>query len=188
MKRFLPAVGPGLIGVLVLLRVAWLLPGILLPRSSGAAALPLPDDKPEPPSALAKPALAIVPPPPPPAEPPGAGRRHRVFGWISNVLRVMVGVYLVGLIVAITVEKGAFLKLVQLDPLLKAYGVFVSGYVISRFVVSAFYRPSPDAGIEPSVALVVPAFNEEDVIAATVEAVLAVDYPKDKLQLIIVND
>lgn len=40
----------------------------------------------------------------------------------------------------------------------------------------------------PSVAIIVPAHNEERVIAGSLEAMLQTDYPKDRLQIIVVND
>ncbi len=40
----------------------------------------------------------------------------------------------------------------------------------------------------PTCAILVPAHNEETVIAKTVEAMLALDYPEGKLEIIIIND
>lgn len=40
----------------------------------------------------------------------------------------------------------------------------------------------------PTISVLVPAYNEEDIIADTVNAVLAQDYPKDKLDIIAIND
>lgn len=40
----------------------------------------------------------------------------------------------------------------------------------------------------PSVAIVVPCFNEEKTIGGTVQSLLALDYPKDKLQIVLVDD
>ena len=40
----------------------------------------------------------------------------------------------------------------------------------------------------PSVTVVIPAYNEEKTIAKTIESVLGLDYPKDKLKVIVVND
>ncbi len=48
-------------------------------------------------------------------------------------------------------------------------------------------RPRELADLPP-VSVVVPAFNEEAGIADTVASLLAIDYPRDKLELIIVND
>lgn len=43
-------------------------------------------------------------------------------------------------------------------------------------------------GACPKVAVVVPCFNEESTIEGTVESLLNLDYPKDKLELVLVND
>ncbi len=40
----------------------------------------------------------------------------------------------------------------------------------------------------PSVSVIIPAYNEEKTIAKTIESVLKLDYPKDKLKVIVVND
>lgn len=40
----------------------------------------------------------------------------------------------------------------------------------------------------PSVAIIVPCYNEEKTIAATADSVLALDYPKEKLSVILVDD
>ena len=42
--------------------------------------------------------------------------------------------------------------------------------------------------ITPSVTLIVPAHDEEDVIGARVENLLELDYPADKLQDVIASD
>jgi cellulose synthase/poly-beta-1,6-N-acetylglucosamine synthase-like glycosyltransferase len=40
----------------------------------------------------------------------------------------------------------------------------------------------------PSVAIAVPCFNEEKTIRGTLSSLLALDYPKDKLEIIVVDD
>jgi cellulose synthase/poly-beta-1,6-N-acetylglucosamine synthase-like glycosyltransferase len=40
----------------------------------------------------------------------------------------------------------------------------------------------------PSCSILIPAHNEEKVIAATIESMLKLEYPKDKLQIIVIND
>jgi cellulose synthase/poly-beta-1,6-N-acetylglucosamine synthase-like glycosyltransferase len=44
------------------------------------------------------------------------------------------------------------------------------------------------ANIEPTVALIVAAYNEEPVIARRLENLLALDYPRDKLQIVVTSD
>lgn len=40
----------------------------------------------------------------------------------------------------------------------------------------------------PSVAIIVPCYNEEGTVASTLNSLLALDYPKDKLEIIVVDD
>ncbi len=49
-------------------------------------------------------------------------------------------------------------------------------------------RPVRRAPFEPTISVLVPAYNEVEVIAATLGALLAQDYPKDKLQILVVSD
>jgi cellulose synthase/poly-beta-1,6-N-acetylglucosamine synthase-like glycosyltransferase len=44
------------------------------------------------------------------------------------------------------------------------------------------------ADIEPRVALIITAYNEEPVIARRIENLQALDYPKDKLQIVVTSD
>jgi cellulose synthase/poly-beta-1,6-N-acetylglucosamine synthase-like glycosyltransferase len=44
------------------------------------------------------------------------------------------------------------------------------------------------SGYEPNVTMVVPAFNEEDLIEEKILNSLSLDYPRDKLEVIVVND
>ncbi len=49
-------------------------------------------------------------------------------------------------------------------------------------------RPVRRAPIEPSVSVLIPAYNEADVIANTLDALLAQDYPTHRLQILVVSD
>ena len=49
-------------------------------------------------------------------------------------------------------------------------------------------RPVAKAPIEPSVVLVVAAHNEETVIGRRIENLLALDYPADKLEIVVASD
>jgi hyaluronan synthase len=72
--------------------------------------------------------------------------------------------------------------------LMPLYTILVSSYVLSRFVLAAFYRPPRDAGIVPTIAIVVPAYNEGAAVARTIHSCMALDYPKDRLEVVVVND
>lgn len=76
----------------------------------------------------------------------------------------------------------------HLGGLTAAYAIMVATYVVSRFVMAAAYRAAPDVGHEPSVAIIVPAFNEGAAVARTVAACTSIDYPADLLEVVCVND
>jgi cellulose synthase/poly-beta-1,6-N-acetylglucosamine synthase-like glycosyltransferase len=49
-------------------------------------------------------------------------------------------------------------------------------------------RPVAAADILPSVSLIIPAYNEEDVIEAKLENTLELDYPADRLEIVVTSD
>lgn len=49
-------------------------------------------------------------------------------------------------------------------------------------------RPVRRAAHEPTVTILIPAWNEEDCIGATIEDKLRLDYPRDKLQIVVASD
>jgi len=65
-------------------------------------------------------------------------------------------------------------------------------YVVYPLLVSIWgvVRPRPvrRAPIEPTVSVLIPAHNEADVIEATLNAMLAQDYPRSKLQILVASD
>ncbi|GAB3985984.1 glycosyltransferase family 2 protein [Actinoallomurus acanthiterrae] len=116
--------------------------------------------------------------------PPLPGDRARP-GRLAS-LGAFVGVTVICLVIGWHVGiKVAFLRG---DPFTPTYTIAVSGYVLSRFLLAAFYRPPRDAGITPTVAIIVPAFNEGEAVARTIDSCMALDYPRDRLELVVVND
>ena len=107
---------------------------------------------------------------------------------VNRALKIVAGIYLVGLIVAVMAYKAAFIGLMFSNPFFGVYSVCVAAYILSRFIFSLFYRSRPYVGHEPEIAIVMPGFNEEDAIASSLRSLLAVDYPQEKLELIAVND
>jgi hyaluronan synthase len=107
---------------------------------------------------------------------------------LNRVLQIVAGIYLLAVIFGIVFYKVSFIEIIRMDPLFGIYSGIVCAYILSRFALSAFYRPSPDQGIAPAVAIVMPAFNEEDAIARSVRALMAVDYPTEKLEIVVIND
>lgn len=63
------------------------------------------------------------------------------------------------------------------------------GYLALLFIVSRFVRrPVAQAAITPKVSFLIGARNEEAVIGAKLENTLALDYPADKLEVMVVSD
>jgi len=94
----------------------------------------------------------------------------------------------VAIVVAVVAYKAAFADVVLEDPFFATYGLIVCTYLVSRFVISLFYRAPENAGHLPRVAIVMPGFNEEEAIRASLESLLALDYPADLLEIVAVND
>jgi hyaluronan synthase len=69
--------------------------------------------------------------------------------------------------------------------------IFVSG-IVFRTILWLRYKPStlesPGDRGWPFVSVIMPALNEEDLIAKAIDSVFASNYPKDKLELIAIND
>ncbi len=64
------------------------------------------------------------------------------------------------------------------------------GYPLLLFILSKLHPAPPvhKADITPTVSLIIPAHNEEKVIAQKIENSLTLDYPREKLEIIVVSD
>ena len=68
---------------------------------------------------------------------------------------------------------------------------FILVTLLSKPARSARARVAHESGAletTPSVAVIVPCWNEESTVATTCESLLALDYPADKLEIILVDD
>lgn len=88
-----------------------------------------------------------------------------------------------------------FATIGQLDNniLFASYSIAVSFYIISRFALAYFYNPKPldfegVSDYEPTISFAVPAKNEGENIKETILRIAASDYPKDKFDIIAIND
>lgn len=74
----------------------------------------------------------------------------------------------------------------------KVYSFAISLYILSRFLLSYYYDyndPKYDQGFyEPTITFGVPAKNEGDNIRETILKIVESDYPKEKFNVIAVND
>lgn len=103
----------------------------------------------------------------------------------------------IGVILILLVKSKTLSNLVE-DPLLVAYTLFVTTFQLSRVASAAMYERSKrlihqgalPASIpyEPIVSYVIPCKNEEGAIGKTIIKCFESDYPKEKLEVIIIND
>jgi hyaluronan synthase len=114
--------------------------------------------------------------------------KSRWLKWINWSVRMVILTYAMTILGFLWLTKDMTLATLSRDPLFAGYSIGVIFYVLSRFLLSIFYRHTSDVGYQPSVTVIIPAFNEEECISATVEAALQSDYPPDLFEVIVVND
>jgi cellulose synthase/poly-beta-1,6-N-acetylglucosamine synthase-like glycosyltransferase len=63
------------------------------------------------------------------------------------------------------------------------------GYPLLMYVIGRVSpRPIKRSAVEPPVTVLITAFNEEKAIAAKIENTLAIEYPKEKLEILVASD
>src|SRR5919109_578227 len=68
-------------------------------------------------------------------------------------------------------------------------GMIYIGYPMLIFFLSRlFASPVRQAEITPSVSFIIAAYNEEKDLARKIENTLALDYPREKLEIIVASD
>lgn len=70
---------------------------------------------------------------------------------------------------------------------------YVGIYATCFYVISIikYYRKKEEkvvANYEGSVSIIIPAYNEEETIARTIESAISLDYPKSKIEIIVIDD
>ncbi|GAA3345428.1 glycosyltransferase family 2 protein [Amorphoplanes nipponensis] len=121
-------------------------------------------------------------PPEPAGSGDGDGDRSRGLLKLLSLLGVAV---ICGLIAW---HVGVKILFIRGNLIMAGYTILISSYVLSRFGLAAFYRPPADRGIEPTVAIIVPAYNESEAVSRTIHSCLALDYPRDKIEIVVIND
>lgn len=90
----------------------------------------------------------------------------------------------------------------QLEPYLFSYAIFVTTFELSRIISSMLYENSfaslvsekyssenlYSKNYEPTVAFIIPCKNEERDIGDAVIQSYQIDYPRDKIEVIVIND
>ena len=92
-------------------------------------------------------------------------------------------IYIILLIKAVTIRN------IETNIFFAAYSIIITVYILSRFLLSYFHKSIPyNSNYEPSITFVVPAKNEEDNIKETIKRFGQVNYPKEKIEIIAIND
>lgn len=123
---------------------------------------------------------------PAPAAPGPVPRRVRRAHQLWRLTAVLYAAALLAFVVSLKVGDALAAHVV-----LQVYAYLLAAYLLTRVVVAARYRPDrtevPDADL-PSLVIAVPAFNEEAHVEDTLDALFAVDYPADRLRVVVVDD
>jgi len=111
--------------------------------------------------------------------------------WARAAIRVLQAVciaYGAALLYVVWLAKDITIASLARDPIFGGYSFLVTLYVLARFSLAPLYRPTPDTGHRPSCSIVIPAFNEEGCIEATIDACFSADYPADLIEVVVVDD
>ena len=136
------------------------------------------------------------------ARPTAIGARHQALGRhqtgrmfsrtrTPDWWRPVMVAYSTLVIIAIVIVKLGLLSAASQSPILSIYGLLVGAYLTSNIVLALKYRaedPISDIDVLPSIAVIVPAYNEPAGSVATIESILTCDYPASKLRVIVVDD
>lgn len=108
----------------------------------------------------------------------------------------------VALIFFIILLKSKTIVDFQIEPYFFSYAIFVTAFTLFRIISAMFYEKSFDTLIEnnnfpgffyaenyePSVTFIVPCKNEEKDIGESIFKCYQIDYPREKLEVIVIND
>lgn len=104
------------------------------------------------------------------------------------------GIFLVLIIFLKTSTTSDF----RLDPLLFIYTIFITVFELSRVGGAALFKHTKhkinsyhfqkEGLYEPTASFVIPCKNEEKAISKTIRKCFEADYPKEKLEVIVIND
>lgn len=106
---------------------------------------------------------------------------RQINAWIIFFLFI----YIIFVIKLITIQK------IDNNIIFGVYSVVVSLYILSRFAIAYFYEPESaqfDKNYQPTISFAVPSKNEGENIKETILRIARTDYPKDKFDIIVVND
>jgi cellulose synthase/poly-beta-1,6-N-acetylglucosamine synthase-like glycosyltransferase len=80
------------------------------------------------------------------------------------------------------------IEIILLISILLVFYVYAGYPLVAALLGRVKSRPVRKATCEPMVTIVIAAFNEEEAIGATIENKLALDYPREKLEILVISD
>ena len=80
------------------------------------------------------------------------------------------------------------IKIIFWSSFLLLFYIYIGYPVLVWALSKAFSRPVQKEQVSPSVTFVVVAYNEEEYIGRKIDNILSLDYPKDKLEIIVGSD
>jgi hyaluronan synthase len=110
----------------------------------------------------------------------------------KTILILLVGVVIFSLIAVKAISTPDFV----VAPLIYFYSLLVTIFALSRIgsavlyrsSITSIYKTAEEHIYEPTVSFIIPCKNEEGAIATTIANCFAAEYPKDKLEVIVIND
>ena len=132
--------------------------------------------------------LQVAPEFPVPTEQEVRGRLDKLYSRPPKLLVLMisfVAMFMLGWAVFLQLRSA---ENYWYQPMVSIYSLLAGLFVVSRFIIAAFYVPPKDAGYTPTVTVLVPCMNEGAVIRQTIERIFSAGYPEDKLEVVCVND
>jgi hyaluronan synthase len=103
-------------------------------------------------------------------------------------IKLFVIIFTATVLTVIYERRLEFIDFASYNPIFLIYGSIVTPVIGFKFVQAYLYKPIQDVGFRPVISVIVPAYNEEKIIKMTANALLASDYPKNKLEIIVVDD
>lgn len=116
---------------------------------------------------------------------------YKIDGNTRNIKKITAFIFFYLLIFVVVVIKVLALEWIGDQFIFFIYSFTVAFYVLSRFALSYFYTPTEtkfDPNYQPTVSFAVPSKNEGEHIRETIMRMVYCNYPKDKFDIIAIND
>ncbi len=124
-------------------------------------------------------------------------RKQKILSGVFGVSFFDISIFVTALVLflmLILIKKNTITAF-MVHPLIYMYAIFVSIFRISRIVSASFSKysfakimPANSRDYEPTVSFIIPCKNEEKSIEKTVSKCFEALYPREKVEVIVIND